>query len=152
MTSKANYNPSTRSMLDTHKEIKALIKTGLNEGQAESIVSLMVANKDDIDFSKLATKEELAERLKPLVTKEELVERLKPLVTKEELAEQLDERIRPLATKSQLDEQIQKLDKDIHEIKQDLKHIVHWVVGLVFGTLSVCAAMASALIVYIIKH
>ncbi len=43
---------------DTHAHVKALIKAGLEEPQAEAIIKTIV-NSREYDFSKLATKEEL---------------------------------------------------------------------------------------------
>jgi len=52
------YMSETTMNFDTHKSIKFLIKKGIKESQAESIVEVVSQSRDH-DFSKLATKDQL---------------------------------------------------------------------------------------------
>jgi hypothetical protein len=53
---------------DTHAHVKALITAGLEEPQAEAIIKTLV-NSREYDFSKLATKEQLAHLEEKLTNK-----------------------------------------------------------------------------------
>ena len=53
-----SYMSETPMSFDTHKSIKFLIKKGIKESQAESIVEVVNQSRDH-DFSRLATKEQL---------------------------------------------------------------------------------------------
>jgi hypothetical protein len=70
---------------DTHKHIKALIAQGMQEAQAETIVSTIVESKE-FDLSKLATKEQLALVQKDIDSLKKDIEYIKNnTATKEEL-------------------------------------------------------------------
>ena len=67
---------------DTHKYIKELTKSGFKEAQAEMIVKSILESRD-YDFTKLATKEQLASIQKDI---ELMRQEMDKFATKEQLA------------------------------------------------------------------
>ncbi len=85
---------------DTHEHVKALITAGLKEPEAEAIIKTLV-NSREYDFSKLATKEQVA-----------ILERAIAVIQQD---------MEKLATKEQLAHLEEKLTSKIDAIKHELK-------------------------------
>jgi hypothetical protein len=111
---------------DTHKHIKALIAQGMQEAQAETIVSTIVESKE-FDLSKLATKEQLALVQKDIDSLKKDIEYIKNnTATKEELHNvriELQKDNEALRQELKKDNQLlkQELKADIANVKTELK-------------------------------
>ena len=111
---------------DTHKHIKALIAQGMQEAQAETIVSTIVESKE-FDLSKLATKEQLALVQKDIDSLKKDIEYIKNnTATKEELHSvriELKKDNQLLKQELKKDNEVlrQELKKDNQLLKQELK-------------------------------
>jgi uncharacterized membrane protein YkoI len=96
---------------DTHAHVKALITAGLKEPEAEAIIKTLV-NSREYDFSKLATKEQVAVLERAIAMTQQDMEKL---ATKEQLAH-LEEKFI-----NKIDAVEEKLTSKIDAIKHELK-------------------------------
>ena len=133
-----NVYHCSHAMFDTYKYVKSLIKNGLSEKQAESIVQI-ISDSRDTDLSRLATKDQvghLQERMErfELATKDQichLQERMErfELATKDQVGH-LQERM------ERFENRFERIDIKFDRLENEMKITHRWMIGLILAILT----------------
>jgi len=127
---------------DTHKYVKEFTKSGLKEAQAEAIVRSLLESRD-YDFSKIATKEQIA-----LIEKDIEIIKQDIDIIKQDMSK--------FATKAQVNDMDKRITGQLDAIEQKLTSkldarentFLKWIIPLFFTTWAMMIGIAFKLLVH----